>query len=270
MLEAVLAGLFGLLIGSFLNVCIYRMPRDLSVVAPRSFCPRCEKPIAWFDNIPVLTFVLLEGRCRHCRAPIPWRYPVVELLTGALFFLGTYLLGPTPYAAKFCAFAAILVALIFTDLEERILPDEFTIGGTLLGCALSAWAPMQYGLLEFFFPDTWGPRAKSLAESAIAAALLAGMLWSIAVIYERVRGREGLGFGDIKMVACIGAFLGLGPALFTIVLGSVLGSVTGLLYIWLARKDAGSYELPFGSFLGIAALLMALRSGPLEAWFNAM
>jgi leader peptidase (prepilin peptidase)/N-methyltransferase len=269
-LEAIFAGLFGLLIGSFLNVCIFRMPRDLSVVRPRSFCPQCERPIAWFDNIPVLTYLMLAGRCRHCRASIPWRYPLVELLTGSLFFLGAFALGPTAEAARFCAFSAILVALVFTDLEERILPDEFTLGGTLAGIAFAAVTPVQFSLFGLFLPDTWSLAAKSVVESALAALILASLLWAIAAGYHLARGREGLGFGDVKMVACIGAFLGLGPALMTIVVGSVLGTVAGLLYIWLAKKDSDTYELPFGSFLGGAALLVAMRIGPLAVWLGEL
>jgi leader peptidase (prepilin peptidase) / N-methyltransferase len=136
MLEAVLAFLAGLLIGSFLNVCVYRLPRDLSVVRPRSHCPACEKQIAWYDNIPVLSFWVLGGRCRHCRERILLRYPLVELASAAAFSLCVAKLGLTWPAAKFAVLSAILIALIATDLEERILPDEFTLGGTVLGIAL--------------------------------------------------------------------------------------------------------------------------------------
>ena len=270
MVEALVAGLFGLLIGSFLNVCIFRMPRDLSVVHPRSFCPHCEKQIAWYDNIPLLTWVLLGGRCRHCNGEISWRYPAVELLTGVLFFTGVATLGATWQAAKFCVFAALQVALIFTDFEERILPDEFTLGGTVVGLALAWLVPLPVSLPGFFLPPDLNPRTVSVIEAAFGGVFLAGVLWSIGAMYHRVRGREGLGFGDVKMVACIGAFLGIGPALLTIVAGSVLGSIVGVVYIWMAHKDATQYELPFGSFLGIAALGIALRAGPLEPWLGPM
>src|SRR5437868_3257010 len=136
-LYTVFAGLFGLLLGSFLNVCIYRFPRDLSVVMPRSFCPECEKPIAAYDNIPLLSYLLLGRKCRNCAAAIPWRYPTVELLTGAAFFFAVYKYGVTPIALKLAIFAAMQIALIFTDLEARILPDEFTLGGTLVGILLA-------------------------------------------------------------------------------------------------------------------------------------
>jgi leader peptidase (prepilin peptidase)/N-methyltransferase len=266
--EAIIGALFGLLIGSFLNVCIYRLPRDLSVVHPRSFCPNCEKPIAWYDNIPLLTWVLLRGACRYCGASISWRYPAVELLTGMLFFVGVYLLGPTLLAFKFCLFSAIQVALIFTDAEERILPDEFTLGGTVAGLVLAWFVPMPPGLPGLFveFDRRW----VSVVESAFGGLFLAGVLWSIGALYHRTRGREGLGLGDVKMVACIGAFLGLGNALLTVVAGSVLGSVCGIAYIWLAGEKASEYELPFGSFLGVAALGVALWVWPLERWFAAV
>ena len=150
MLEAALAGLFGLLIGSFLNVCIYRLPRDLSVVRPRSFCPGCEHPIAWYDNVPLLSYLILRARCRHCRAPIPFRYPLVEFLTAALFFASVAVLGPNFRAIKLSVFSALIVALIFADLEERILPDEFTLGGAVVGFLLSFLVRVPG-----FWPQSW-------------------------------------------------------------------------------------------------------------------
>ncbi len=135
--EAVLAALFGLLVGSFLNVCIYRWPRDLSVVQPRSHCPGCEKPIAWYDNIPLLSFVLLRGRCRGCGSAISLRYPIVELMTGCLWGWFVYKYGATPEAARWCVFCAMLITLGFADAETRILPDEFTLGGIGAGMVLA-------------------------------------------------------------------------------------------------------------------------------------
>jgi leader peptidase (prepilin peptidase)/N-methyltransferase len=143
MLESVVAIIAGLLIGSFLNVCIYRMPRDLSVVRPRSFCPACERPIAWYDNIPVLSYFILRGRCRHCQARIPVRYLIVEMLTAVLFFVIVAALGATAVAAKLCLLVALLVGLTFADLEERILPDEFTLGGTAVGLVLAWFIPVD-------------------------------------------------------------------------------------------------------------------------------
>ncbi len=267
MLEAVLAFLGGLLIGSFLNVCIYRMPRDLSVVRPRSFCPQCKKMVAWYDNIPVVSYLLLRGRCRHCQRSIPVRYPAVELLTGLLFALVVMLHGPTLAALKMWLFAALVVGLIFTDLEERILPDEFTLGGTLAALVIAAIVPMPPGFLSLFVPPGFPLVWLSLGEAVLGAVVASGALWTVGKAYELLRKREGLGFGDVKMVAMIGAFLGLSGALFTLVLGSVLGSVAGLAYILVTRKDASTYQLPYGSFLGAATLVVAVIGDALLAWY---
>lgn len=269
MLEAAVAGLAGLLIGSFLNVCIYRLPRDLSVVRPRSYCPVCERTVAWYDNIPVLSFLLLGRRCRHCRTPIPWRYPMVELATGALFFLSVLWHGATWYGVKYCLFSAILVDLIVTDLEERILPDEFTLGGTALGLVLAWFAPIEPGIVRLFVPYEWTLPAKSLAEAVCGALFSGGAIWAIGAVYEKVRGREGLGLGDVKMLLMIGAFLGMAGSLLSMFAGSVVGAVAGLVYIAVARKDM-TYELPFGTFLGLAALLVGLGGGRLTEWYLSL
>ena len=268
MIEALLAGVFGLLIGSFLNVCIYRLPRDLSVVRPRSFCPACEHPIAWYDNVPVVSFLLLRGKCRKCGAGIPARYPVVELLTGFYFFCAVYVLGLSGFAIKHCIFGAILIALIFADLEERILPDEFTIGGMIAGFLCAVWVPMDWGIVHLLLAEVRNPRIVSVAESVFGAMFCAGVLWMVGALYQKLRHREGLGFGDVKMVAMIGAFLGLQGALLTMIAGSLLGSVVGLAYIWLTRKDMSSYELPFGSFLGIAALAVTFFGQVVMKWYS--
>jgi leader peptidase (prepilin peptidase) / N-methyltransferase len=264
MMEAVLALLFGLLIGSFLNVCIYRWPRDLSVVRPRSHCVACQKMIAWYDNIPLASFVILGGRCRHCRAPISWRYPLVELATGALFFYWVVSHGPTAAATKMCVFSAIMVALLFCDLEQRILPDELTLGGLAIGLILAAFVRtpdvVSEAVLEILgikLPD----RVLWIATAVMSAALPTFFLWGAGWVYEKVRHREGLGFGDVKLVAMVGAFLGLENSLMTLILGSVSGSILGYAYIKLAHKDASTYELPFGTFLCAAALIVAVVSG---------
>ncbi len=233
---ALIAALFGLLIGSFLNVCIYRWPRDLSVVKPRSFCPACDKQIAWFDNIPLLSFVLLGGRCRYCRQPIPVRYPVVELLTAAAFACAIWFLGPTAAGLKFCIFGAILIALLFSDLEERILPDEFTLGGTVIGVVFSAFVPVQTSIMPLLLMSLHKPRVTSMAESLFAAAFCSGTLWALAAAYQKMRHREGLGLGDVKMVAMIGSFLGIYDALLTLIAASLGGTIVGLLFIWFSGK----------------------------------
>jgi leader peptidase (prepilin peptidase)/N-methyltransferase len=267
---AVIAFFAGLLIGSFLNVCVFRMPRDLSVVSPRSFCPSCERMIPWYENIPVLSFFMLGGKCKGCKARIPWRYPFVELATGLLFAVWVGELGLSPVALKFCIYSAIMVALIATDIEERILPDEFTLGGTVVGLLLSVWVPLPAGLMSFFVPFTWGPRIASFAESAFSAAFASGAIWFVGWAYEKLRHREGMGFGDVKMIAMIGAFMGLPLALLTLIAGSLLGAIAGLAYIVITRKDAATYELPFGSFLGVAALIVALWGQVFSTWYSQL
>ena len=261
MISAVLAFFAGLLIGSFLNVCIYRWPRDLSVVRPRSHCPACEKTIAWYDNVPLLSYALLRARCRHCGARISLRYPAVELLTALLFFLFVWLSGPTLAALKMCVFSAILVGLIFADVEERILPDELTLGGTVVGLLFSFFVvimPNIAGLIPLIFHVEVSPRVQSVLESVIGAALPPFFLWLSGWLYQKIRHREGLGLGDVKLIAMVGSFLGFAGGLYTLMLGSIAGSVIGYAYIRFTGKDAATYELPFGTFLGAAALFIAL------------
>lgn len=263
-LEAWIAGVFGLLIGSFLNVCIQRWPRDLSVVRPRSRCNNCEASIAWYDNIPLGSYIALGGRCRNCAARISWRYPLVEALTALAFTWFVWHLGAGVAGLKYCLFSAIMIGLIFSDLETLILPDEFTLGGTLLGVAFSLFTPVadsMFRLLASLAGFAPGPRVASLGESLLGAALPAGSLWLVGWLFEKIRHKEGLGFGDVKMIAMAGAFLGLRGALFTVILGSLLGSIIGLAWIRLTGKDAADYPLPFATFLGIAALAVAAE-GP--------
>lgn len=260
-LYALFAGGFGLLIGSFLNVCISRLPYDESVVSPRSHCPHCATMIAWYDNVPVLSYLFLLARCRHCRASISARYPIVELLTGALFAAIVWRFGLGWAAGKWCAFSAIVVELAFSDLETRILPDEFTKGGTLLGVVLAAIVPLPQGLFSFLAllirPDASEAFA-SLVNSLATAGFLAGGLFLMGFLYQRLRHKEGLGLGDVKMVAMLGAFLGLETALLGLMLGSLMGSVIGLIWIYARRASAANYELPFGSFLALGALAAAV------------
>jgi leader peptidase (prepilin peptidase)/N-methyltransferase len=258
LIEILIAFLAGLLIGSFLNVCVFRLPRDLSVVQPRSFCPGCEKTIAWHDNIPLVSYIALRGRCRHCAERIPWRYPLVELATGIAFaFCAAAFGGFTLMAVKYAIFSAILIALIATDMEERILPDEFTLGGIGLGILFAWVVPMDPGIARLFLSRYLGPVWSSIGESLLGAAVSAGLIWLMATLYERIRHREGMGLGDVKMIGMIGAFLGLPAALLTLILASLLGAVGGLIFIFATRKQVSTYELPFGSFLGLAALAIA-------------
>lgn len=269
MMEAALAFLFGLLMGSFLNVCIYRMPRELPVVRPRSYCPSCDKTIAWYDNIPVLSYFLLGRACRWCQAGIPYRYPLVELLTGSCFAAAVAGQGVTTAALKQAVFSALLIGLTFTDLEERILPDEFTLGGMLMGLGLAAAAPAENGLMAMLLPASWNGRVVSMAEAAFAGLLTGGAMLLVRQVYYWIRKRHGMGDADPLMVGMIGTFLGIQLTLVTLIVGSLLGSIAGLLYVWLARKDAATYELPFGTFLGVAGLAVTWFGRPVLRWWVA-
>jgi leader peptidase (prepilin peptidase)/N-methyltransferase len=261
LIEPILALVFGLLIGSFLNVCIHRWPRNRSVVKPRSHCVRCRKTIAWYDNIPLASYLALGGKCRHCGARISWRYPLVEFLTALAFFYFVSSQGLTLPAAKMCVFSAILIALIFSDLEKRILPDEFTKGGIVLGLIFAFFVPVPDITAQAIF---WmagvelSGTLQSVAEAAAGAFLPAFFLWVGGWLYFKFRHREGLGFGDVKLIAMVGSFLGLRGALLTLILGSIAGSVIGYGYIKLTGKDPAYYELPFGTFLGFAAIAAAI------------
>lgn len=270
MFETLLAALFGLLIGSFLNVCIYRWPRDLSVVRPRSACVECEAPIAWYDNVPVLSYLLLRGRCRKCGARIHWRYPVVELLTAAAFAFFVHQSGLSLVAAKYCVLSAMLIALIFTDLDTLILPDEFTIGGFFVGVAFAFCTPVPdsvFRVIAGIFGWHLNLRALWVGESLIGALIPSGAIWLGGWLFEKLRHKEGLGFGDVKMLAMIGAFIGLRSTLLTIILGAVAGSVIGLIFIKATGKDASTYPLPFGAFLGAAALFAAVEGRNFLGWY---
>lgn len=265
--------ILGLVIGSFLNVCILRIPNEESVVLPSSHCPACQAQIKPYDNIPVLSWLLLGGRCRKCKASISALYPVVELLTG-LLFLGTYLyFGLTIQFAKWALFAAILVVLTVTDIRERILPDKVNFLGLGLGLALSLFIAPMDGTAEWLsrrmFDIPPPQSALSLADALLGAAAASGLLWLVAEGYFRLRGREGMGLGDVKMMAMAGAFLGLQRGLLTIMVGSLLGSLIGAAVISIGRKGS-DFELPFGAFLGAAALLVVFFGSPALAWYRSV
>lgn len=249
----------GLLIGSFLNVCVFRLPRDLSVASPaRSFCPGCEETITAIDNVPLISYLMLGGRCRHCKEQIPWRYPLVELATAVSFGLIVGGLGFTLPALKWCVFAAILVDLIATDYEVQILPDEFTLGGTAIGLLFSPFVAMDVFIPSLLLGPGVDQRWLWVAESVAGAAVFGLLLWLLGFAYQKVRGREGMGLGDVKMIMMIGAFVGMWMTLLTVLFASIAGAVFGLIHARMSGKNASMYELPFGSFLGIAALGLSI------------
>ncbi len=262
--------LLGLVIGSFLNVCIRRIPREESIVLPASRCPDCKAPIKPYDNIPVVSWLVLRGRCRNCKARISPLYPAVELLTG-LLFLGCYFaFGLAVEALKWAIFAALLVVLTITDVRQRILPDKVNYFGLGVGLLLSFLTrPVDGTALwlanrVFAFPPP--APVLSFADAVLGAAAGSGLLWVVAEGYFRLRGREGMGLGDVKMMAMAGAFLGLKRTLLTILAGSLLGSLIGLLFIALFHKGR-DYELPFGTFLGAGALLVIFFGTPALEWY---
>ncbi len=265
--------LFGLIIGSFLNVCIIRIPEGKSIVLPPSACPKCGAAIRPYDNIPVVSYLLLGGKCRGCKARISPIYPLVELLT-ALLFLGCYwAFGLTIDALKWCVFSAIMIVLVFTDLRERILPDVVNFVGLGAGLLLSLFMRPEDGTAQWLSRLAFGYRVPlpviSLLDALLGAAVGGGLLWLVMELYFRLRHREGMGLGDVKMMLMAGAFLGIKRTLLTIFAGSLLGSLLGIAFI-MARGKRTDYELPFGSFLGTAALLVVFFGTPIVNWYSGM
>ena len=267
------AFLFGLAIGSFLNVCIVRIPERKSIVLPASACPKCAAAIRPYDNIPIASYLLLGGKCRNCKERISPMYPLVELLTGALFLACYLAFGLTPEAVKWAAFSAIMIVLVFTDLRERILPDVVNYTGLGIGLAISFFTQPTDGTARwianriFAFPPP--APVLSFVDALLGAAVGSALLWLVAEAYFRLRHREGMGLGDVKMMLMAGAFLGAKRTLLTIFAGSVLGSVLGLVFI-LTRRKQSDYELPFGSFLGMAALLVVFFGTPVVNWYLSL
>ena len=247
-LEATLVTLMGLMIGSFLNVCIYRLPRSLSPVRPRSSCTSCGHVLSWYENIPIGSYLVLRGRCRGCASPISAMYPIVEAITGAMF-LGAYLLyGPSLLLIVRLFFGCLMIVLFMIDLQHRILPNVITLPGIVIGF-----------LLSFVVGPGW-------LTSLIGLAAGGGMLWLIAEGYYRLRKEEGLGMGDVKMLAMIGAFLGWPLMLLTLVLASFSGTLVGV-FLLIARKESMKYALPFGTFLAVGALFSAAVGDRMVAWY---
>jgi leader peptidase (prepilin peptidase)/N-methyltransferase len=245
---AVLVGVFGLAVGSFLNVCIHRLPLDESLVWPGSYCPKCQAPVRWYDNVPVVGFALLHGRCRACGTRISALYPFVEVVTAAVFVGGYLLFGVQPLLVARLLFACSMIVLFVIDLQHRILPNVITLPGVLVGFAFS-----------WFLTPGW-------LDSLIGILAGGGILLLIAEAYYRVRKEEGLGMGDVKMLAMIGAFLGWKLMLVTLVLSSFMGSMIGLAVIALKKGDM-KYALPFGTFLAIGALVSSVAGDAMLSWY---
>jgi leader peptidase (prepilin peptidase)/N-methyltransferase len=260
----------GLIVGSFLNVVIYRLPREQSVVLPRSRCPVCLAPIAWHDNIPVLSYLVLRGKCRHCGARISPTYPLIEVLTGLAAAAAVWRFGLSPTMLLNAGFYCALIALIFIDLYHRILPDVITLPLALAGAAFSYFQSpaIFYPAMPGTGQTSTGRWADHLLASLLGMALGAGSLWLVARVYYKLRKIEGLGQGDIKLMAAVGAFLGWSLAALTIFLGSLLGAFIGSAYMFYRGKDF-QYELPFGTFLGAAAIAAALWGPMMIRWYTS-
>ena len=291
----------GLAFGSFLNVCIYRLPRDLSVVHPRSACPGCEQPIAFYDNIPVLSWLILGARCRHCKARITPRYAIVELLTGGLFLACYACFGLSLAMLKYWVFGFLLLGLIFMDAETQLLPDKMTLPGLALGLLFSLVVPVNDLATQLLLGTNSMPvssevswRLLSLLDAGLGAAAGAGFIYGAGAIYLRARGVEGMGFGDVKLMGMVGAFLGLKLTVFTLFTASIAGSLFGLwtvLAVWVkrtrrriarlheparqARRRAWEsaaialrrHQMPFGVFLGGMAMVAFFFGNDLLRWY---
>lgn len=243
-----LAALLGLAVGSFLNVCIHRLPRGESLVHPSSRCPSCGRALRWHDNIPVVSWVWLGGKCGQCHASISVQYPIVELITAALVVGIVMVTPPGPLLASRLVLACALVVLFAIDLEHQILPNVITLPGIAIG-----W------LFSLFGPPGW--------QASLAGMLLgAGLLYGTAAAYYMVRREEGLGMGDVKMLAMIGAFLGWKAVLLTLVLASFAGALIGI-FLMSTSRGGMRYALPFGTFLAMGALVAMLAGDWIIAWY---
>lgn len=240
--------LLGLCVGSFLNVCIHRLPHGQSVVSPGSRCPHCGYELRWFDNIPVVSYAMLRGRCRRCGAAISVRYPIIELITMAVFVAHYFVFGADIVLVPRLLFASALIALFAIDLEHHLLPNAITLPGIVVGLAFSLLLP------------------PGIQSALIGVLVGGGVLWLIGEAYFRIAGQEGMGGGDVKMLAMIGAFLGWKLVLVTLVFSSIAGSLIGGLVL-ATRRGGLKYALPYGTFLAIGGLVASLFGEQIVAWY---
>lgn len=250
LVESIFIFVFGLLWGSFSNVVIVRYPGN--VIWPRSRCPKCEAQISWFDNIPVLSWLMLRGRCRKCSATISWRYPLVELLTAVIFLLVFRRYGYQWVTLEYLIFAWALVVVSFIDFDHMILPDVFTLSGIILGLAGGAINP-----------------ERSFSDALLGVLVGGGFLWLIAYLYFVWRKEEGMGGGDIKLLAWIGAVMGWSSIPFVILAASLTGSLVGLL-LALKLKSGLKSAIPFGPYLALAAILYLLGGDQIGHWYISL
>ncbi len=242
--------IFGAVIGSFLNVCIYRISRSKSIVKPGSYCPNCEKPIKFYDNIPIVSYILLGGKCRNCGIKISTRYPFVELITAVIYVMIYRKWGLTYQMLVPMFFVSLLIVVTFIDYDFQIIPDILSIGGLIAGIAISFIRP------DFLFLD------------ALYGVLIGGgVLFTIAYGYQLITKREGMGGGDIKLLAMIGSFVGLKGVIFSLVGGSIIGTLVGIP-LMLIKKENTQYAMPFGPFLSLAAVIYLFFGNNIVYLFN--
>ncbi|MBI3009121.1 MAG: prepilin peptidase [Candidatus Omnitrophica bacterium] len=251
--------ILGSIVGSFLNVCIYRMPREESIVSPPSHCPNCQRPIPWFYNVPLISYVLLKGRCRFCSTRISFRYFIVELITAVIFLM---LFNHYGFSIKFLIYTALtssLIAATFIDFEHQIIPDEITLGGLVVGLILSIIYPALHSISS---STVWHNLGLSLLQSVIGMIAGGGSIYLIGVIGTWLFRKDSMGGGDVKLMAMLGAFLGWKLALLIIVLGAFLGSIFGIISL-IKNK---SHVIPFGPYLSIGAFLCILYGDEMLQW----
>ena len=255
-MPSVIAFVFGSMIGSFLNVCILRMPKDESIVFPASHCPKCQRPIQWYDNIPIVSFLLLRARCRACKTPISWQYPVIEALTGILFVVFYHRFGVTATGVLYLYLSACLLAQTLIDWRHRIIPDQLTLPAIVVGLALSTVFPEIHGQTS---------HGAGFLRSFLGFLVGGGSLYLAGTIAEWILKKEAMGGGDVKLLAAIGAAIGWRGVLWTILLSSVAGSVVGIY----TRVTKGEELIPYGPFLAFGAFTY-LFVGPqaMEWYFN--
>ena len=260
-LLAIFATAFGAIVGSFLNVVIHRYPREESIVFPPSHCPHCNVPIRWYDNFPILSFLVLLGRCRACRQPISWRYPLVEL-ANALFYLAIFLhTGPQIAFVFVAAMVSMLIALIFIDAEIQILPDVIDIPGIVIGLAIGALG-LSASAPALMLADSWLDSVLGAIFGAAVVAVIIGAYWL-------VRRVEGMGWGDSKMLAMIGAMVGWRAVLGVLLIGSITGAIIGVP-VALRSKQGMALAVPFGVFLGFGALVVLFFGPTLSGWYLSL
>ena len=243
------AAALGAIIGSFLNVCVHRLPRQQSVAWPPSACPNCGHMLAWYENIPVLSYLVLRARCRKCRAPISARYPIIEALTALMFLVGMWYYGPSLLLAQRLLFGCVLIVLFAIDLEHHLLPNVVTLPAIAIGFIFS-----------FFTEPGW-------VASLIGIGLGGGLRFAVAEAYYRIRKEEGLGMGDVKMLAMIGAFLGWKLTIVTLMMASFTGTLVGI-GVLASGRGGMKFALPFGTFLALGAAIAATVGPDLIEWYR--